>query len=164
MEIEVNHPSSVPLVFPFDLGAAVRPPATDGLPPPLSFVLSKLKKKFCNTSCCVCPAGGLADPPIVGDVGALPVVDAAPTAVNPGGRPLGAPVALPVLRAVSAVAPIPPGPPIPISISVKARSTFGIVKLLLPRGPTIPAAALVRSAGFRNAPRGSLSGFFAFSS
>ena len=163
MEIQVNHPS-VPLVFPFDLGVAVRPLAAAGLAPPLSFVLSKLKKKFCNTSCCVCPAGGLPDLPVVGDVGTLPVADPAPTDVNPGGRPLWAPVVLPVLRTASGVAPMPPGPPIPISISVKARSTFGIVKLLLPRGPTMPAAALVKSAGFRKAPRGSLSGFFAFSS
>ena len=48
------------------------------------------------------------------------------------------------------------------SISLKARSTLGRLKLLLPKGPTIPAAA--KSVGFRNAPRGSLSDFFEYSS
>ena len=54
--------------------------------------------------------------------------------------------------------------PIPLSISLKARSTLGRLKLLLPKGPTIPADAPAYSAGFRNAPRGSLSDFFEFSS
>lgn len=54
-----------------------------------------------------------------------------------------------------------PGAAVP-SISVNARSTFGKVKLLLPIGPTIPVE--VASLGFRNAPRGSLLGFLAFSS
>jgi hypothetical protein len=52
--------------------------------------------------------------------------------------------------------------PIPASISLRARSTVGRLKLLLPSGPTIPAAAV--SVGFRKAPRGSRSGFLAFSS
>jgi hypothetical protein len=54
--------------------------------------------------------------------------------------------------------------PSPTSISESARSTVGKLKLLLPNGPTIPAAAPVKSAGLRKAPRGSRSGFFAFSS
>ena len=44
--------------------------------------------------------------------------------------------------------------------SFKARSILGRLKLWLPKGPTIPAAELAKSVGFRNAPRGSLSDFF----
>lgn len=52
-----------------------------------------------------------------------------------------------------------------LSISLRTRSTLGMLKLLLPRGPTIPAGApVVRSVGFRNEARGSLSAFFEFSS
>ena len=39
----------------------------------------------------------------------------------------------------------PPEGTIPDSISLSARSTFGRLKLLLPNGPTIPAAAPAKS-------------------
>ena len=55
--------------------------------------------------------------------------------------------------------------PIQLSVSLKARSTLGRLKLLLPKGPTIPAATPAKSVGFRDdAPRGSLSDFFEYSS
>lgn len=50
----------------------------------------------------------------------------------------------------------------PLSMSVNAFSTFGRLKLLLPMGPTMPAAAF--SVGFLNAPRGSRSARLEFSS
>lgn len=51
------------------------------------------------------------------------------------------------------------------SMSLSTRSTWGMLKLLLPRGPTIPTGApVVRSVGFRKEARGSLSAFFELSS
>lgn len=129
----------------------------------LSLELSKLWKKFCRTSCCVCPpAPGLGDVDNVGD-------DACD-------RPLGAPapgtdsppvgrfaLRLRPLRASGpAEEPSDEGPPVPPSISVSARSTLGSVKLLLPIGPTTPAEGF--SVGFRKDARGSRSAFFEFSS
>lgn len=157
--------SSVPPGLPLDFGsegtaAAARDAAA--LAPARSLELNKLWKKFCNTSCCVCPPVELDDELRVGDV-VRPAVDAPapPTADNPGvGRAL--PLdrrreASPFTLAFNAL-PLPK----PVSISASAFSTFGRLKLLLPRGPTIPAVAV--SAGLRNAPRGSRSGFFEFSS
>lgn len=124
--------------------------------------LNKLWKKFCSTSCCVCPPVELGDGLKVGDV-VRPEVDAPapPTADNPD---VGRVPPLDRRRAASpftlAFNALPP--PKPVSISASAFSTFGRLKLLLPRGPTIPAVAV--SAGLRNAPRGSRSGFFEFSS
>ena len=87
-----------------------------------------------------------------------------PNEDSPAGRPV-APV-LPVALLVVVVPSIAvvDATPIPLSISLRARSTLGKLKLLLPKGPTMPAEAPANSAGFRNAPRGSLSGFFEFSS
>ena len=133
------------------------------VPVALSFELNKLWKKFCRTSCCVWPPGvGLGDEDNVGD----DTCDLDPGAPTPGTDKLDA--GRVVLRLsgflVSAPALIPSGagPPTAPSISVRARSTFGRLKLLLPMGPTIPADAV--SLGLRNAPRGSRFGFFAFSS
>lgn len=124
-----------------------------------SLLLSKLWKKFCSTSCCVWPGGGLLAP--TGDAVWRPGGDAV---LEPSGdgRPV-APVRLAKRRAaVESAAPV--GPPESNSISDNARSTVGRLKLLLPNGPTIPAAAFSRSAGLRNAPLGSRSGFLEFSS
>jgi len=140
----------------------------------LSFVRSKLWKKFCKTSCCVCPpAPGLGAPGPVGVTGEradeiLVGDDEVPNADRADGRPVEVVVAIGLaasLRAAAAVSPKPVDvPPIPVSISLNALSTFGRLKLLLPRGPTIPAAAPAKSCGFLKAPRGSLSDFFEFSS
>lgn len=156
--------SSPPLVLPLASGAARPPAAAAAAPAPaLSFELSKLWKKFWSTSCWVWPPVGLGDPTMgAGDVGERTLVEAVPTGARPGGRPLDAAGLRVDLRAGSVAAAGPP--PMPTSISVRARSTLGKLKLLLPSGPTIPAAAAVRSAGLRKAPRGSRSGFFAFSS
>ena len=132
------------------------------------FVLSKLWKKFCKTSCWDCPAPGLGLPVLVADGGTgertpLPLAseDEVPNGTSPAGR-----LALPVSFLVAgdpSIAVVGPAP-IPLSISLRARSTLGRLKLLLPKGPTIPAEAPAKSAGFRKAPRGSLSDFFEFSS
>jgi len=155
--------SSVPPGLPFDLGnegaAAVARDAA-ALAPARSLALNKLWKKLCNTSCCACPPDELGDELNVGDAGVRLVVEPAapPTAGNPDvGRapPLDRRrVASPFTLAFSAL--------VPPSISASAFSTFGRLKLLLPRGPTMPAVAV--SVGLRNAPRGSRSGFFEFSS
>jgi hypothetical protein len=155
--------SSVPPPVPLVFGTLCRDEAAD--PPPLarSFELSKLWKKFWRTSCCVCPDVGLGLPAEdnVGDVPArpapwFPTDTVAPRAasVDDGGRP--------VARLLASALPVGPTP---TSISERARSTAGRLKLLLPSGPTIPAAAVPAiSDGFLNAPRGSRSGFLAFSS
>lgn len=137
------------VVVPFVLGAPlVAAAAAFGR----SLLLNRLWKKFCNTSCCVCPPE-FGDPGIgFGDGDALPtwlVGDV--ELVSAAGRP--APEARP------AALPDPA-----TSISDNANWTVGRLKLLGPNGPTIPAAAPSRSAGFRNAPRGSRSGFLEFSS
>ena len=159
--------SSVPPGLPFDFGN-VGPPApaardAAALAPARSLELNKLWKKFCNTSCCVCPPVELCDALRVGDAGVRPVVDvpAPPGADNPD---VGRAPPLDRRREASPFtlafnAPLPPNP---VSISASAFSTFGRLKLLLPSGPTIPAVAV--SVGLRNAPRGSRSGFFEFSS
>ena len=108
-----------------------------GLTPPRSLVLvfSRLLKKFCNTSCCVCPVG-LGALPTIGDV--------------------GAPARLPGPSVV---------PELPPSISARARSTVGSEKEDDPNGPTRPAAGGAEvSTGLRNMPRGSRSARRAFSS
>ena len=79
----------------------------------------------------------------------------------PNGDSPAAPALPPSLLVAPSIRDVFAGP-IPLSISLKARSTLGRLKLLLPKGPTIPAAA--KSVGFRNAPRGSLSDFFEDSS
>ena len=81
----------------------------------------------------------------------------------PNGDSPAVPALPPSLLVVPSIADVLAGP-IPLSISLKARSTLGRLKLLLPKGPTIPAAAPAKSVGFRNAPRGSLSDFFEYSS
>lgn len=102
---------------------------------PRSLVFSRLLKKFCNTSCCVCPVG-LGALPAIGDV--------------------GAPARLPTPSVV---------PELPPSISARARSTVGSEKEDDPNGPTRPAAGgAVASTGLRNMPRGSRSARRAFSS
>lgn len=155
-------PLALPLTFAFEFGELVRPVA---LPPDaLSLLDSRLWKKFCNTSCCVWPPVGLGEPAgSVGDDaldrefaaerGTARVAGARPDVALDNLRPLSGPVLMP--------RELEPPPTVP-SISVSARSTLGKLKLLLPMGPTIPAATL--SLGFRNAPRGSRSGFFDFSS
>ena len=154
----------------------------------LSFVLNKLWKKFCKTSCWLCPPPppGLGATPLDEDEGEtgeraefVGVDDAPPKGDKPAWRTVGpAPDAvLPVRPGASRVEtprppppppplspPSPEGPPTPDSISLSARSTFGRLKLLLPKGPTMPAEAPAKSWGFLNAPRGSLSDFLAFSS
>ena len=106
-----------------------------GLTPPRSLVFSRLLKKFCNTSCCVCPVG-LGALPMIGDV--------------------GAPARLPTPSVV---------PELPPSISARARSTVGSEKEDDPNGPTRPAAGGAEgSTGLRNMPRGSRSARRAFSS
>ena len=87
--------------------------------------------------------------------------DEVPSEDSPTVRPAAVPVLPASLLVVVPSIAVVDAAPIPLSISLKARSTFGRLKLLLPKGPTIPAET---SAGFRNAPRGSLSGFFEFSS
>ena len=87
--------------------------------------------------------------------------DEVPSWDSPG-RPAALPVSLLVVVAPSIV--VVDAAPIPLSISLRARSTLGRLKLPLPKGPTIPAEAPANSAGSRNAPRGSLSDFFEFSS
>lgn len=127
-------------------------------------------KKFCNTSCCVFPpAVGLALSAVgeIADVG-LPrwvlLVTGAPPAVDREGL-----VRLDGLRSVALALTLAPRltpelapPPMPASISVSARSTAGKLKLLLPSGPTIPAAAF--SVGDLKAFLGSWFVFFEFSS
>jgi hypothetical protein len=135
----------VPLV----LDAAER--VAVGLPLPRSFELSKLWKKFCRTSCCDCPPVGLgAIDDSAGDVGWRPVPR---SIVVPEGAREAAPAGRPDKRAAALLAASPPPvglPLIPTSMSVSARSTVGRLKLLLPNGPTIPAAAVPAiSAGFR---------------
>ena len=73
--------------------------------------------------------------------------------------------ALLTLRGLARASPTLDPNPNPPSISTKARSTFGKVKPPPPIGPTTPAPVPpTASFGFRNAPRGSRSGFFEFSS
>ena len=153
--------SSVP---PFVFGGVAFFAAVETAPA-RSFEVSKLWKKFCKTSCCVCPLAGLGEAvgKTVGDVGGRPRSGPAVLPDNAEGRGrVGARPA--TLRAGSPLTLDDNAFPVPISISERARSTCGRLKLLLPSGPTTPAAALVRSAGFLKAPRGSRSGFFAFSS
>jgi hypothetical protein len=155
------HSSSNLIVLLTD-DAAAAPGATR------SFEVNKLWKKFCRTSCCVCPLVGVGPRDdddagnAVGDVGGSPSGGDVATADNIVGGCL--PVALPdTLRVGStpAIAPTPPAPappttPLPPpSISDKARSMLGRLKLLLHIGPTIPAAA-PKSIGLRNAPRRSV--------
>ncbi len=129
-----------------------------------SLLLSRLWKKFCNTSCCVCPpaAVGLGEVPNGGDEGCLgevcvPNVVGLPVAVRP--------VSLLAVAASGILELDGPLPLLlPISISDNAFTTFGRLKLLLPSGPTTPAAAPSSSAGLRKAPRGSRSAFLRFSS
>jgi len=142
-------------------GAEVR-----SLPAARSLELNKLWKKLCRTSCCGCgPLGGLV---------------VAPGFEEGGGRLLGAtfcctlspasPVGLPegrfgCFRCSGTGLVVFEGEFVELSISLRTRSTLGMLKLLLPRGPTIPAGApVVRSVGFRNEARGSRSAFFEFSS
>jgi hypothetical protein len=151
-----SYPSSVPLPPSACVLPAAAPPPdvlgpvggtlfgpTPGLtaevpgltPPARSLVLSKLLKKFCNTSCCVCPVG-LGTLPMIGDV--------------------GAPARLPMPNV---------WPELPPSISASARSTVGSEKEEEPSGPTRPAAGGADgSTGLRKMPRGSRSARRAFSS
>ena len=102
-----------------------------------SLGFSKLLKKFCSTSCCV----GLGALPRIGDVGA------------PARLPR------PKLPRVALVPPLPP------SISARARSTVGREKDEEPNGPTRPAGGGAdASVGVRKIPRGSRSARRAFSS
>ena len=180
-------PSSLLVAVPFVLVIAAGNAAAllfDAFAAFRSFVLNKLWKKFCRTSCWLCPPPppGLGATPLdedegeIGERAELEGVDV-PKGDKPAGRTAGpAPDAvLPVLPGASRVEdPRPPPPPPPLSpspegpppdsISLSARSTFGRLKLLLPKGPTMPAEAPAKSWGFLNAPRGSLSDFLAFSS
>ena len=144
--------------------------AAAALAPGRSFELSRLWKKLCSNSCCVCPpfvglgvpvagAGdvGVRPAPCVGDNPEVPSVERPVGLPGAAVRPAGARRGAPSVE-------IGGGPPIPVSISDKARTTFGRSKLLLPRGPTIPAEAPAISAGFRKGPRGSRSDFLEFSS
>ena len=144
----------------------------EGLRFVLSFVRSKLWKKFCKTSCCVCPpAPGLGAPETLGVTGErvaeIPVgEEEVPSADRADGRPVEVLVEIGLaanLRVATSPKPVDV-PPMPVSISLNAFSTFGRLKLLLPKGPTIPAVAPATSCGFLKAPRGSLSDFFEFSS
>lgn len=132
-----------------------------------SLLLSKLWKKFCNTSCCVWPVG-LGVVATFGEDGGRPPGGGAPPPVEDAkaaGRLLAAVREDAILRAAAAVsATLELAPPPPTSISESARTTFGMLKVPFPSGPTIPAEAPSRSAGLRKAPRGSRSGFLAFSS
>lgn len=151
-------PSSVPLAASvLGFGVVLR---VVKLPLALSFGTSKLWKKFCSTSCRTCSVPGLGEELRVGDPRPARAVVPSGGTANPDVDDLGAgrPDSF---RPGSAAAPVPRGV-IPPSISVRARSTFGKLKLLLPIGPTTPAAGL--SVGFRKAPRGSRSGFLEFSS
>jgi hypothetical protein len=152
--------SAVPFVFGGDVLVCA---AAFALAPARSFELSKLWKKFCNTSCCVCPPAGFGEG-TVGDIGGLPrcapATAAGPLAVDSvedtglAPRESRRSAALVPLALAPRLAPAGPAPlPTPASISVSARSTFGRLKLLLPNGPTMPAAAF--SVGLRNALRGS---------
>lgn len=150
-------PSSAP---PFALG----PPERAG--PGRSFVLSKLWKKSCRTSCWGRPFVGLGVVAIVGDVpGARPV---APGEVIGTERPdaCGREERPEILRAgsppVLELSEVDPPRLIPPSISESAFSTLGRLKLLVPIGPTIPIVGF--SVGFLKAPRGSLSVLLEFSS
>ncbi len=144
------------------------------LPLPLAFgrgevlagcLLSRLWKKFCNTSCCVCPPVGLGVLAIDGEDGGRPTEpDCAVEAVNDAGRVLVAVLRDAIRRAAGASGTLELEAPPATSISDNARTTFGKLNVLLPSGPTIPADAPSRSAGLRKAPRGSRSGFLAFSS
>lgn len=154
--------SAWPFVFPVDCVAA----KFRSLPPARSFELNRLWKKFCKTSCCVCapPVGLVAEEGLV-DVGTrvdggifVDALSPASPVGLPGGRFAN-------LRGSTAGLAVFVGVMDEFSISLSTRSTLGILKLLLPRGPTIPAGApVVRSVGFRNEARGSLSAFFEFSS
>jgi hypothetical protein len=158
-----NHPAPSS-VLPLAFGVVVLFAAAETAPA-RSFEVSKLWKKFCKTSCCVCPLVGLGEAAgsTVGDVGGRPRSGPAVLEDNVEGR--GRVEARPAtLRAASPLTLDDNAFPVPTSISERARSTCGRLKLLLPSGPTTPAAAPVRSAGFLKAPRGSRSGFFAFSS
>jgi hypothetical protein len=155
-------PSSL-VPVPFVLGGEVLVCAA-ALAPARSLELSKLWKKFCKTSCCVCPPTGLGEF-AVGEIGGLPrcvplaaagpppVVNVDATGLVPRESRRSAAVVPVTLE--PRFAPTAPAPPLtPASISVSARSTFGRLKLLLPNGPTMPAAAF-SSNGLRNALRGS---------
>lgn len=133
------------------------------LPLARSLELNKLWKKLCRTSCWGWgPPVGLAGFAEVGlrllfgtFVGAL---SPAMPADLPGGR-------LESLRGSTVRFAIFADEILEFSISLSTRSTLGMLKLLLPRGPTIPAGApVVKSVGFRKEARGSLSAFFEFSS
>jgi hypothetical protein len=119
--------------------------------PARSFDVRRLWKKLCNTSFLGCPPPGE-----VGFGGAVVPGLELELADDPsGGRPAV------VVRLRSGTGAATAGPLVAPSISFNARSTVGRENELLPSGPTTPAAA---SPGVRNAPRGSRSDFFAFSS
>src|SRR3984893_4393998 len=110
-------PLPLPFVFEFDTllfteeAAAAAPGATR------SFEVNKLWKKFCRTSCCVCPlvGGGPGDDDdvgnAVGDVGGRPSGGDVATADNIVGGCL--PVALPDTLRVGSTPAITPTPPTP---------------------------------------------------
>ena len=109
-----------------------------------SFVLSRLWKKFWSTSCWVCPVppGLVADAGPEGDTG-----DRAPEImVGDVDEPMFDRPGRPDVEAGLPLGSLPPGaaialadPPMPDSISLSARSTFGKLNVLLPMGPTTPA-------------------------
>lgn len=162
-------PSSV--AFPLLLAFGAAPAGPDDLTeapavPCLSLELRRLWKKFCRTSCWVCPLVGLGVVESVGDE----------TGERPGAPPAPGTLRLPAAgRPDERPAPLRDGSPLtlapsadeverlsPLSISVNAFSTFGRLKLLLPMGPTIPAVEF--SVGFLKAPLGSRSALLEFSS
>ena len=155
-------PSEPPPGLPFAFGSDGETREAAALAPARSLELSRLWKKFCSTSCCVWPPVALCDELSVDDAGVRPLAGAPapPTVLSPD---VGRPLPLDKRREASPFTlAFSPPPPTPDSISASAFSTFGRLKLLLPSGPTMPAVAV--SAGLRNAPRGSRSGFFEFSS
>ena len=108
--------------------------------PLLSFCTSKLWKKFCRTSCLTGSVPGLGVEPIVGEPRPARVVALSGGTGIPEADDRGAGL-LDNFRAASFATPVVrgDGPP---SISVSARSTVGKLKLLLPIGPTTPAAGV----------------------
>ena len=148
----VQLPSSVPLSGELVFAGAALPAAA-----PEDFELSKLWKNVCKISCCVGPASVGVDG-IVGEDACDRAFVLGPCAA----RPVADGLVLARLASFRAASAPADAPPTPLSISVSARSTLGRLKLLLPIGPTTPAAAF--STGVLKAPRGSRSVFLAFSS